>query len=223
MKHVVKTTLGAIALVAMTAVSAAAATLTGTFAVQVVNKTNLNSTQSQATRANFDAFYNAATDNVTRDDFTYTGDLFFGTTGPNTTTISQFLATGSNPGTNDINATVGGLQLSKGSIGNGTATTTFFLFTLANLGAGDFTIRHDDGIAVFDDGVRIGGNNGPTSVKTTVVKGFTGGKFELLYVATNSNPSILEVNFAPIPLPAGGLLLLTALGGIAALRRRKAA
>lgn len=220
MKNAFKTTLGALAIVAVSAVSAAAATLSGTFTVQVVNKTNLTSAQSQATRANFDTYFNAASDNVTKDTFTYTGALDFATFGGDSTTIAQWLASNV-PGTEDINGTVGRLQLSKANINNGTATSTFFLFTLANLGATNFSIDHDDGIAVFDDGVRIGGNNGPTSQVTTAVNGFNGGKFELLYVATNSNPSVLRVS--AVPVPAAGFLLLGALGGLAALRRRKAA
>ena len=223
MKNAFKTTLSALAIVAVSAVSAAAATtLSGTFTVQVVNKTGLNSAQSEATRANFDTYFNAATDNVTKDTFTYTGALDFATFGANTTTIAQWLASNV-PGTEDINATVGGKQLSKADINNGSATSTFFLFTLASLGATNFSIDHDDGIAVFDDGVRIGGNNGPTSQVTTAVNGFNGGKFELLYVATNGNPSVLKVNATAVPVPAAGFLLLGALGGLAALRRRKAA
>jgi len=39
----------------------------------------------------------------------------------------------------------------------------------------------------------------------------------------NHDDIIVRVDVAPIPLPAGGLLLLTALGGVAALRRRRKA
>lgn len=221
MKNAFKMTLSALALVAMTAVSASAATLSGVFNVKVVNQTNLNSAQSQATISNFNTYYNAGADGVNRDMFTYTGDLFFG---PGAATIATWLATGTPGGVNGLDATVGGKQLSKGNINTGTATTSFFLFEyVGNLIAGDFTIGHDDGVAVLDDDNLLGGFVGPNSFRVTGVPDFTGGKFELLYVATNNNPSRLEVDFAPIPLPAGGVLLLTALAGVAALRRRKAA
>ncbi|MBT8460225.1 MAG: VPLPA-CTERM sorting domain-containing protein, partial [Boseongicola sp.] len=88
--------------------------------------------------------------------------------------------------------------------------------------AGDFVIDHDDGIAVGDDGVRIGRNDGPTVERTTKVFGFDGGEFSLLYVATNGDPSVLRVNgdLAPIPLPATLPLLLVGMGGLAMMRRK---
>jgi len=39
----------------------------------------------------------------------------------------------------------------------------------------------------------------------------------------NHDDIIVRVNVAPVPLPAGGLLLLTALGGVVALRRKRKA
>ena len=108
----------------------------------------------------------------------------------------------------------------------GTATTTFFLFTLnATLTPGTFTVKHDDGIAIFDDRILRGGNVGPTPETTSFVNNFDGGVFSILYVATNGNPSVLEVNTtaAVVPLPAGGLLLLSGLGAMLFARRRRAA
>lgn len=206
--------------------AANAATLSGTFEVTVVNVLNQSSASSQATMANFDAALLASTDGVTSDVFTYTGDLDFGTSdGTDATTVAGWLA--SNPdglsAVSGLDADVAALQLSKPNISSGSATTSFFLFDLvAPLGASDFTIGHDDGVAVFDDGVKIGGNKGPNAFKTTQVDGFDGGEFSLLYVATNGDPSILNVDATPIPLPAGLPLLAAGLGGLLALRRRRA-
>lgn len=122
-----------------------------------------------------------------------------------------------------LDAFFGNLQLSKPSIGNGTATTTFFLFTTVLNMVGDFVIEHDDGVAVGDDGDRIGGLEGPNTVKTTNVFGFDGGEFSLLYVATNGDPSVLKVSgdLTPIRLPATLPLLLVGMGGIAMMRRKR--
>ena len=212
--------------------SADAAVLNGTFNVTAVNVTNVSRTESEATRANFDAALadtlGGANSVSTSDSFVYTGPLFLGT--PAAQTIAGWLGTGGvGSSVSGLDAAFGGLTLSKGNIdapNGGTATTTFFLFTPTfALGAGEFTVRHDDGVALFEDGARIGGFVGPNTARTTVVSGFGGGAFELLYVATNNNPSILEVDadLAPIPVPAPLALLASALMGFGFLGRRKKA
>jgi hypothetical protein len=225
-----KKLLSAVALTVAFAMPSVAATLNGTFSVTVVNAQNRTSAQSQATLANANAALDAAMDGTSGyawDDFTYTGDLDFSTK-QGATTIAQWLETGVGGVVEGLDAAVGGLLLSKGNINNGTATTTFFAFTLlASLGPSDFTITHDDGIGVYDlDGfspVLVGESVGPTPVLTTEVKGFNGGSLGILYVATNGNPSILKVEVSPVPVPAAGFLLIGALGGLVALRRRKTA
>lgn len=210
--------------------SAQAATMNGTFTVTAVNVKNVNAAQSNATQAAFQAAL--AMVGAVSDVFTYKGHLNFSTTnnvpqGNSTTTIKQWLDSAGGTVTG-LDAAFGGLQQSKGNVfaNPGTATTTFYLFErLAGLGKGDFKVKHDDGIEVYDDGVSIGGFFAPTSVRTTDVDGFDGGKFSILYVATNSDPSILhvEANVAPIPLPAAFPLLAAGLGGLALLRRRRKA
>lgn len=199
--------------------SAGAVTLSGTFDVFVVNAQNLNSSQSEATQANL----SAAASNLANpnDQFTYTGALNFGTfDGSDATTIGSWLATGGGV-VSGLDATLAGLQLSKPNINNGSATSTFFSFLLTGLDAVTrFVVQHDDGMAMFDDTARIGGFNGPNSQRTTTVTGFDGGNLEVLYVATNGDPSVLRV--AAVPLPASLPLLLAGLGGLAFLRRRRA-
>lgn len=203
--------------------SAQAATLGGTFKVTAVNVTNVTGTQSQATKVAFDAAKGFA--GAMQDIFTYTGLLDFSTLDGNATTISEWLGTGVGGSVDDLDGGFGMLQQSKSSITDGSATTTFYLFErLANLGATNFSVTHDDGIAVYDDGMFRGGLVGPTTKKITPVKGFDGGKFSILYVATNNNPSILKVDFAPVPLPAAFPLLVAGLAGLGLMRlRRKAA
>lgn len=209
------TTLAAAIAAAMTFAGAAgAATLNGLFNVQVAQITGANSSESEATVANLIFALTSGDFDV----FTYDGVLDFGTfDGNDGTTIASWLATG---GGAVSGLDIGGLTLSEPSIGNGTARTTFFVFRTTGLGPADFTVDHDDGMAIFDDGLRIGGFVGPNTQRTTAVTGFDGGQFDLLYVATNGDPSVLRVDVSPVPVPASLPLLLAGVGGLAALRRR---
>jgi hypothetical protein len=215
--------------------SAIAVPLSGLFSVSAVNVTNLTSAQSQATSANFDAAVELATSSTgafndgdsdaVHDTFTYDGALDFRVGGSQNAnyTVEQWLTTAGSGTVSGLSTALGDRQLSRSSIGNGTAETTFFIFTLLNAPAGDFTIQHDDGVAVFDDGVEIGFRRGPNGERTLNVNGFDGGTLQFLYVATNGNPSVLEVDIQPVPLPATLPLLLGAVGFLGWRARRRPA
>jgi hypothetical protein len=233
-----KKLLSAVALTVAFALPSAAATLNGSFTVIAINAQGQDRESSKATAENARAAYDNAVLGVAGyafDIFDYTGDVDFESFGGQTT-IAQWLASGTPGGVSGLDGGFGGLRLSKGNIDAepvGTAITTFFAFILnETLFRSDFTIRHDDGVGVYDlDGVnlattnpdRVGGFEGPNSVRTTGVTGFNGGALGILYVATNSDPSILKVDVATVPVPAAGFLLIGALGGLVALRRRKTA
>lgn len=211
--------------------NAGAATLSGTFSVTGINVTGLNSSKSRAIASNFQAAESAYFggpafgSSVILDNFTYAGELDFGTFDPNDgTTVAGWLATGGGTVT-DLSTELGGAQLSKPNISNGTATSTFFLFVLMDdILPGDFMVRHDDGMNIFENSfdTLVGGFNGPNGVRNTTVTGFRGGVFGLLYVATNGDPSVLKVDFspAPIPLPATLPMLLAGFAGMVLVRRR---
>jgi len=219
-----KGTIGALAGAAMLAgtVAASAATLTGTFTVQAANVVDLDSAESEATLANFNTAFGGGFGNGVTDTFTYTGALNFETSDDSdATTVQQWLDTGGGTISN-LDAALGNRTLSAPDISNGTATTTFFSFVMNIVNpVTEFDVRHDDGMTIYDDGTLLGGFQNPTVARDTSVFGFDGGEFRLIYVATNGDPSILEVS--AVPLPAGGLLLLTALGGFAAVRRKRKA
>lgn len=71
--------------------------------------------------------------------------------------------------------------------------------------------------------MRIGGFLGPNTVRTTVVSGDDGGALDILCVATNHDPSILNVDVAPVPLSAALPLLTVGLGDLGLLRLRRRA
>lgn len=220
----------AVAAITLSAGTLSAATVTGNFGVTAVNVVGLDADDSKATASNFDAARaaaNAGTAGYSIGSFNFDGALDFGTFDPtDATTISDWLASSVGGVVTGLDATFGGLQLSKPNIKKGTATTTFFRFidNLNGFENGDLTITHDDGVLAFDAfGTDVyAGFEGPNGVRTTT--GFFDGSFlDILYVATNGDPSVLKVDVSAVPLPAGLPLLMLGLGSIAALRRRNQA
>lgn len=117
--------------------------------------------------------------------------------GPNrnsATTIGSWLATGGGD-VDGLDPAFSLLQQSKGSIGDTTATSTFHLFEAVQdvIGGADAEVTHDDGVAIFRNGAPFAGVLGPTRPVATGLDAFDRGRFALLYVATNSDPSVLKV------------------------------
>ncbi len=207
--------LSAVALTVVCAMPSVAATLNGTFTIDIRNfAATGTSAGSDATAANFAS---QSSDAV----ITYTGDInFFNTVASGaTTTIAEFLnSAGGSYAFVTGNLTDLGARLSQGTY----VTTTFFKISGMFNSAVEGLITHDDGITVVASGL-IGGVSAPPTTVVNTVFGAQNGAFDLYYAAANGNPSILKVDVALVPLPAGGLLLIGALGGLAALRRRKLA
>lgn len=221
-----KLTLAAVAATTMLFAGAADATsyLNGTFSVDIRQRVDVDRDEASATVANFDVATLLGT-------ITYTGDINFGLTEfvgvDSPSTIRNFLDTNIGGSYSVTSSAVSGFldkQLSKGSIDDGSAIATFFEFTAPG---DDDTIRgtiiHDDGIMMSLDDILVAESGRPTKVISTPFAAGSGA-VNLLYVATNSDPSVLRVEVAPVPLPAAGGLLVAGLAGLGFLsRRRKAA
>jgi hypothetical protein len=95
------------------------------------------------------------------------------------------------------------------------ATGAMQILIQAGQGSGiTFTTLTFGGVAITLNAV-TGGFAGTFSAPLPAV-------FDLAFTGANTFDS-LQITIAAVPLPAGGLLLLGALGGLAALRRRKMA
>lgn len=141
---------------------------------------------------------------------TYNGDLNFFT--PPGNTIGEFLASGG--GSSNVSAGTAGLVISTGNF----VTTTVFRIS-GTTGAINGSIRHDDGMGLYrPNGSTIAASITPTVAIDTPYS-FEGGAFQLVYVAANDNPEVLQFNVVP---DGGATLMLLggALVGLGALRRK---
>lgn len=198
-----------------------ATTLNGTFTINIRNFTDsdpgpdVTNASSAATAVNVAAVAIDAT-------ITYTGDLDFNA--GSSTNVWDFLTSGGGA----IVFTLGDQALLQSTVlsqGDYVTTTFFEIFGNFATDVLSGTINHDDGITLIAANGQTGGVSAPPTSLIPTAFTAEAGDFRLLYAAANGNPSILNVDatLAPVPLPAGGLLLIGALGGLAALRRRKTA
>lgn len=222
-----KKVLGAsIVAIAMSSTPLLAATLSGVFEINVRNFADttgdssiVTQTNSAATEANVSAQAIDAT-------VTWTGDIDFrlGSGSSSSTYISDFFASGTGSLSNVSGSEQTFLDNTLLSLGTYKVTTFFEIMGVFTGDVLSGMITHDDGVTLTGVNVTGGVDAPPTTEENTA---FTAdaGAFSLFYAAANGNPSILEVDveMAVVPLPAGVVLLLTGLGGLAIARRRKKA
>jgi hypothetical protein len=187
----------------------AASVVSGTFSVDIYNyNAGGNPDNADATLANVSA--NGSADFT----ITYTGALNFATTGSDTT-ILDFLESG-----NGTLSSTAGLDILATSATF--QTTTLYVFKWNDTLSGG-TIRHDDGISLYDDGVlmTIADAAKPTVAEDTTF-GAVSGNLQLVYSSANGNPEVLKVSAVPIPA-AAWLFAPGVLGLLGYTRKRKAA
>ena len=155
---------------------------------------------------------------------TYTstdGNLSFSVPSGGTDTVQTFLSSGT--GTNGFAA--------NGTLSTaGTGIQSAFFFTGGNLNPfrpSSISVLHDDGFSLYLGSHLEFSSAAPTVAKTDTflvsaadIASF-GSAFELLYVASNGLPEVLNFTVTPLPLPASVWLFGGALAGLGLLSRRR--
>lgn len=153
---------------------------------------------------------------------TNAGDLNSTFFGANAGAISGYSGAGTLPGPSGANfTTLANFLASSGSAAN-YQYGSLYTIGLGQLAAGTrLEITHDDGVSVYQGGVRIGSTTaGPTSAITESVLLSSTGDTTLYFGRQNGAPSVLTV---AVPEPASIALFGAGLLGLASLRRRRAA
>ena len=205
----VKNLVLAAALAASGSVGAAhAATVDVVYNIDIYNYVAGSSGAADATAANVALHTKLAT-------VVYTGAInFFTNTGAGPT-ILEFLKSAGGTVSDETGLSI---LMSAG----GFSTTTLLDIRGSFATAVNGSIIHDDGVTLYDKSGIVLDAASPVYVTTDTFSAKSG-EFRLIYSAANGNPEALTLDVAPVPVPAAGFLLMGALGGLAAMKRRRKA